>query len=207
MIWPTSPIMLTRLRTKSRPTREVPPRDGPQTTNIDELNVAAWVKGLIRSGDASGYDNDRSRRDHAVIGALKRAGCNLDTIEAIFQEHPVGDRYREEQDGRTYLQYSYDKDSTTMSPAPVNGSPGLTEVELLNFAKAGQVGDSRLFIRLFTGKFVYDHAAGRWYRWGGHYWLDDEVETVLIALDRVVDLYQQAAVKCAWQKAQAIRDE
>lgn len=185
----------------------IPPRDGPQTTNIDELNVAAWVKGLIRSGDASGYDNDRSRRDHAVIGALKRAGCNLDTIGAIFQEHPIGNRYREKQDGRRYLQYTYDKDPTTISQAPSNGSAELTEVKLLNYAKAGQVGDSRLFIRLFSGKFVYDHAAGRWYRWGGHYWVDDEVETVLIALNRVVDLYQQAASRCAWQKAEGIRDE
>jgi putative DNA primase/helicase len=181
--------------------REAPPRDGPQTTNVDELNVPAWVKGLIRTGDASGYDNDRSRRDHAVIGALKRVGCNLDTIEAIFRKHPIGDKYLEKGgQGRQYLQSSFAKDAVGQ------GSAELPDVELLNFAKAGQVGDSRLFIRLFAGKFVYDHAAGRWYRWGSHYWLDDDVENVLVALDRVVDLYHQAAAHCAWQRAQATRD-
>jgi len=192
--------------------QDVPPRDGSQTTNIDELKVPAWVKGLIRSGNASGYDDDRSKRDHAVICALKRAGCNLDTIEAIFQEHPVGDRYKGEEKkgpgiGRKYLQYSFDKDTTARTQAtPNNSSAELTDMELLNFAKSGQVGDSRLFTRLFTGKFVYDHAANRWYRWGGHCWSEDAVETVLIALDHVVDLYQQAAGNCARQKAQATRD-
>ena len=184
--------------------QEAPPQDEPQTTNVDELNVPAWVKGLIRSGDASGYKS-RSERDHAVIGKLKRAGCNLDTIEAIFQAHPIGDKYREKGgQGRRYLQYSMDNDMPQDTPGL--GSTQFTDVELLNFAKSGQVGDSRLFIRLFAGKFVYDHAAGRWYRWGGHYWIDDEVETILIALDCVVDLYHHAAGRCAWQKAQAIRE-
>ena len=187
--------------------QKAPPQDGPQTTNIEELEVASWVKDIILSGDASEYDNDRSRRDHAVIGALKQAGYNLDTIEAIFREHPIGDKYREKgSQGRKYLQYSFDKDSVSGPQATQHGSAEFTDVELLNFAKAGQVGDSRLFIKLFAGLFVYDHASGRWYRWGGHYWLDDDLETVLIALDRVVDSYQQAAGRCAWQKAQAIRD-
>ncbi|MCX5888014.1 MAG: phage/plasmid primase, P4 family, partial [Deltaproteobacteria bacterium] len=152
--------------------------------------------------------NDRSMRDHAVIGALRWGGCSLETIEAIFREHPVGDRYREEEQkqrgGRKYLQYSFDKDSGTQD-TPVAGAV-CTNTELVNFAKSGQVGDGRLFIRLFRGKFVYDHAAGRWYRWGGHYWLDDDVDTVLMALDRAVDLYQKAAARCAWQRAQAVRE-
>jgi putative DNA primase/helicase len=186
--------------------QEVPPGDGPRTTDIDALTVPAWAKGLIRSGNASGY-NSRSERDHAVVGALKRAGCTLDTITSIFREHPVGDKFREKgRQGRKYLKTSFYKDSTTRPQTTTNGSAEFTDVEILNFAKAGQVGDSRLFIRLFTGKFLYDHTAGRWYRWGGHYWVDDEVETVLIALNRVMDLYQQAASRCAWQKAQAIRD-
>jgi len=94
--------------------KEAPLQDGPQTTDIDALNMPAWAKGLIRTGDASGYDNDRSRRDHAVVGALKRASCNLDTIEAIFREHPIGDKFREKgHQGRKYLQFSYDKDTAT----------------------------------------------------------------------------------------------
>lgn len=186
--------------------QEVPPQDGPQTTDIDALNIPGWVRGLIRTGDSSGYGHDRSARDHAVVGALVRAGCNLYTIEAIFRDHPIGDKYLEKgTHGRKYLQLSMEK-ATTGGLDISGGTSELTDVELLNYAKAGQVGDSRLFIRLFAGKFVYDHAAGRWYRWGGHYWIDDDVETILIAQDRVVDLYHQAAGRCAWQKAQSIRE-
>jgi putative DNA primase/helicase len=190
--------------------KEAQPHDGLQTTIIEELNVPAWVRGLILSGDASGYDNDRSKRDHAVIRALKRAGCKLDTIEAIYREHPIGDRFLEEErkqrGGRKYLQMSFDKEAGARTQAPPDDPTEFTDTQLLNFAKAGQVGDSRLFIRLFAGKFVYDHAAGRWHRWGKHYWVEDELEDVLMALDRVVDLYQQAAGRCAWRKAQAIRE-
>jgi hypothetical protein len=173
--------------------QDTPAHDGPQTTNIEELNIAAWVRGLIRTGDETGYDNDRSKRDHAVIGALKRAGCDLDSIEAIYQEYPIGDRYWEEEQkqrgSRKYLQFSFDKEISKGTKAPSEGPIAFNDAELLNFAKDGQVGDSRLFIQLFAGKFVYDHAAGRWYRWGRHYWLEDELENVLMAVDRVADLY------------------
>jgi putative DNA primase/helicase len=191
---------------------------GPQTTNIDELMVPGWVKGLIRSGDVSGYEDDRSKRDHAVIGALKRADCNLDTIEAIFQEHPIGDRFREERNGRRYLEYSFSKESAGStrpagtSPAPEDPksgdqAPEFSKAELLNFARAGQVGDARLFIRLYRGKHCYDHAAGLWYEWGGHYWVEDEKDKVLMALDRIVDLYMKQSLRCAWNKAQATRED
>jgi hypothetical protein len=123
-------------RTQEQARQEAPPRDGPQTTNVDELNLPAWAKGLIRSGDASGYENDRSKRDHAVIGALKRAGCNLDTVEAIFQAHPIGDKYREKPThGRAYLAASYEKVASTVGVGPEPSSKSqkrqepVTEVE------------------------------------------------------------------------------
>jgi hypothetical protein len=94
------------------------PQDGPQTTNRDVLKspefkkMPAWLREIIVSGNAAAYNDDRSKRDHAVIGTLKRAGCNLNIIEAIFREHPVGDKFREKgNQGRKYLQYSFDKDS------------------------------------------------------------------------------------------------
>ncbi len=84
--------------------------------------------------------------------------------------------------------------------------PGFADTELLNFARAGQVGDARLFIRLFKGTYCYDHAAGRWFKWGDHYWIEDDLKNVLIALDRVIDIYEQQAQKCAWRRARATRD-
>jgi len=90
-------------------TEEAGPNDS-QTKDLGVLNIPKWVKGLIISGDSSGYDNDRSERDHAVIGALVQAGYSLNAIEAIYQAHPIGDKYREKKEhGRKYLQASFDK--------------------------------------------------------------------------------------------------
>lgn len=87
-----------------------------------------------------------------------------------------------------------------------NGEPEFTEGELLNFARASQVGDARLFIRLFKGTYCYDHAVGRWFKWGDHYWIEDELKNVLMALDQVIDVYEQQAQKCAWKRAKATRE-
>jgi hypothetical protein len=90
------------------------PQNGLQTSKIDELDVPGWVKVLILTGNTSGYKS-RNERDHAVICALRRAGYNLDIIGAIFREHPVGDRYREEEQkqrgGRKYLQLTLNKEN------------------------------------------------------------------------------------------------
>lgn len=108
----------------------------PQTTDLEALKVPKWVKGLILSGDSNGYNNDRSERDHAVIGALVRAGCNLDTIEAIYQDYPVGDKYREKGDnGRNYLHTSVNKALTEAQPVSGAGGqePGEPPVKKHNF--------------------------------------------------------------------------
>jgi hypothetical protein len=126
---------------------------------------------------------------------LKRSGCTLDTIETIFRDHPVGDKFLEKgEHGREYLQLSFDKTSE------------ISDNELFNYARAGQAGDGRLFIRLFQGKYCHDHATGRSYQWGGHYWIEDEIDNILMAIDLGMDLYQTQAGRCACKKAQAARD-
>ena len=97
----------------------------PLPTDLETLNISKWVKDLIISGDSGGYNNDRSERDHAVIGALVRAGCNLATIEAIYQAHRVGEKYRDKKEhGRKYLQLSFDK-----ALAEIQAKPKLPNTE------------------------------------------------------------------------------
>jgi len=83
---------------------------------------------------------------------------------------------------------------------------GLTEAKLLNFAKDGEVGDARLFVRLFKDKRCYDHAAAKWYRFNGHYWQPDELNHVLQDLDALIDLYSKQASRQGWEKVKATRD-
>ena len=70
------------------PPLKAAPQDGPQTTNLDELKAPAWAKGLILTGDISGYDDDRSKRDHAVIGALKKRAAAWLPSRQFFRSTP-----------------------------------------------------------------------------------------------------------------------
>ena len=59
---------------------------GGQPQDLNKLKIPIWAKNLIEKGGLGGHPS-RSERDHAVIGALKKVGCNLDTIEAIFANY------------------------------------------------------------------------------------------------------------------------
>jgi hypothetical protein len=52
-------------------------------------------------------------------------------------------------------------------------------------------GDAEIYIKLNRGKFIYDHAAGRWYVWRGHYWQEDIKNEALRAVDAVIDEYKE----------------
>lgn len=94
--------------------------NSPQNMDLVALNIPAWTKTLILTGAREGYPS-RSERDHAVIGELCREGCNLDTIEAIFQNYRVGEKYLEKgSQGRAYLQSSINK---VEAPGPSKAPP------------------------------------------------------------------------------------
>ena len=66
----------------------------------------------------------------------------------------------------------------------------LAELELLDALKNGVRGDAKLFYKLFGGKLVYDHSAGEWYRFDGHFWRKDIVQQVLHDVDRISTEYE-----------------
>jgi putative DNA primase/helicase len=70
-----------------------------------------------------------------------------------------------------------------------------TDAELLEAARGGELGDARLFSLLNSEKLSYDHAAGQWYEFSGHFWKEDEVDGTLARLDEIVDLYAGLARK------------
>ncbi len=105
----------------------------PQPPEINDLTVPAWAKTLILTGAKEGYPS-RSERDHAVIGELFRAGCDLDNIEAIFQTYCVGEKYREKGgNGRTYLQISIDKILSEAQPLAEKQEPDEPPIKKHNF--------------------------------------------------------------------------
>lgn len=65
--------------------------------------------------------------------------------------------------------------------------------EILGALYRGQDGDAWLMKHLFKGRFCFDHAAGRWYKWAEHYWKEDLIDEILASLDKVVEIYGQEA--------------
>ena len=117
----------------------------PDPRTLMALNIPAWAKTLILTGAKEGYPS-RSERDHAVIGELLRVGCNLDTIEEIFQAHPVGDKYREKgPQGRAYLQASINK---ILSEPRTTQAPPINQAMPPHLAETAYYGLAGEFVRL-----------------------------------------------------------
>ena len=72
-------------------------------------------------------------------------------------------------------------------------------------AADGQRGDACLLVKLLKDRYVFDHASGRWYRWDGHFWVEDEVNTILVVLDEVVGVYELQAQQLSWQATKALK--
>ena len=53
-----------------------------------------------------------------------------------------------------------------------------------------QLGDSELFQMLNKDKFIFDHSAGRWMQWQGHYWSEDKIEAAEEAVRGVAGIYE-----------------
>jgi putative DNA primase/helicase len=66
-------------------------------------------------------------------------------------------------------------------------------------------GDGRLFVDLHRGRFIFDHAAGTWFKWTGHFWTEDSLNEVMVGIEAVISVYGHQAEKEAWLRLQAER--
>lgn len=83
------------------------------------------------------------------------------------------------------------------------GGSIFTGEEILHALNSNEDGDAWLFANLFKGSFCYDHAAGRWYEFNGHYWVEDKINQVTAALEDVVNTYAIEAERQSWQRIKA----
>jgi len=77
---------------------------------------------------------------------------------------------------------------------------------LLDCAKSGQIGDARVFIALFTGRYCYDHASVTWYQWQEHYWGQDTVLNIVSEIDKLIEVYAEEVKKWSWRRIKAIKE-
>lgn len=74
---------------------------------------------------------------------------------------------------------------------------------VLDCLHANEDGDKKLFVELHRGRFVFDHAAGIWFKWAGNYWQEDFLSEVMAGVEEVISVYGLEAQRQAWQRLQA----
>ncbi len=80
-----------------------------------------------------------------------------------------------------------------------------TPEELREAVFAAQDGDARIFVRSRKDRFCFDHAAGLWFVFDGHYWREDRLNEALAALNDVVELYAKEAERLFWAEMTATK--
>jgi len=81
-------------------------------------------------------------------------------------------------------------DSTQPETQPPTGTPAEVESQFVQSCLFGnELGDGLLFAALHRKNYIYNVTAEAWFKWHGHYWGEDELLSVLSAVEDVVDLY------------------
>ena len=75
--------------------------------------------------------------------------------------------------------------------------------ESLDYLAANEDGDAALFNKLHDGRFIFDHSAGAWHCWQGHYWREDVTGQAMRGIDKVIDAYATESKRQAWAAATA----
>lgn len=91
------------------------------------------------------------------------------------------------------------------APSPSTTDQPISDSALWRAVNSGEDGDAFLFVQLHRDKLVFDHAAGSWYEWQGHYWAEDHVAENMAAVDAVIDAYAEGARQGAWRRLKAAK--
>lgn len=92
--------------------------------------------------------------------------------------------------------YERDIEMTTERRAATKDAASMSDEELSLIVKRvaqNEEGDALLFVDLFKDHLIFDHAEGCWHMWQGHSWQRDCCEEALVAVQSLVQLYDQAA--------------
>ena len=81
--------------------------------------------------------------------------------------------------------------------------------DLNHYIRDNERGDARLFAQAAEGMLLFDHTAKSWFRWVGHWWEPDRVNTAIQMVDEVVEFYEQERqrLKSESEKAKSIGNQ
>jgi putative DNA primase/helicase len=172
------------------------------------------LQALLEGSDADNND-DTSAADQAACNIIAFYCGNIsdDHAESIIDQIiRESGRYRKKWDDRrgdgTYGsltirealakvkdRYATGQERTMLETADVVDLMkrlGLKTEDIINAAYDGQKGCAALFIKNYMGRFCFDHAAGTWHEYMGHYWTLEDIGAPIKALDRVQDMFKRA---------------
>jgi len=112
--------------------------------DIDTLSISEKIKNLIKFGNDGSYPS-RSEADMAVIMVLVHKALGENEIRHIFQNYPIGDKYRSHSSPNDYLKHNIQKakemsditEQEMQNPLFISGSISKTKkgyhLKVLNF--------------------------------------------------------------------------
>jgi putative DNA primase/helicase len=163
--------------------------------DINRLHIKADIKQLILNGEKVGF---RSNAEIRVIDALVHDGRTDIEIIEFFLRYPIGQRFRDEKqaDNKWLIKQidkarAFVKSRNDTSKTIEEVAPALDSKYILDCLHRNEVGDAEIHKRLFNNKFIYDHAAQVWYRWGTHYWEQDRCESIVTSMKTVCMEYEK----------------
>ncbi|MBN1223838.1 MAG: hypothetical protein JXB23_11370, partial [Candidatus Aminicenantes bacterium] len=147
-------------------------------------------------GDWSEEYPSQSEADAALCSMLAFWTQDVDQIDRLFRSSRLYRDKWERQDYRARTLSIALGDHRQTTPR-LSLDVEISTNEVITAAFEGQKGAAKLFIRLNIGKISFDHAAGRWYLWKEHVWVEDHHGEPLSALDRVQTLFVSARAYCS----------
>ena len=139
-----------------------------------ELNQSEVEQALLNAAIASGLDEAEATR--TIASGLGKGISEPKTTPA----RRASPRFA-----------SYHNNDDADSSAP------LTSEEIRQAAEEGEQGAANLYVALFKGKFVYDHAEHRWYYYPGHAWFPDLTAEAHAQVDAVQSLFNDEYLRVA----------
>ena len=124
----------------------------------------------------------------------------MQNVEAIFSA--VNETVEAER--REYATDTKPEPTPAPEPEPDAEPEAATQkADVLGALRRNEDGDAELFIQLHRERFLYDHAAGSWHVWAGHYWKPDTREEALAGVVKVADVYLAEMKRQAWARIKA----
>ena len=215
-----------------RPKEQKPKSKPGKTSTIDTDDVLLHKAFQSKNGDKIQrlYNGDTS--DHPSPSEADQALCNhlafwfgkdSSRIDAVFRASGLYRQKWDEKhfsDGRTYGQETINKaiagcsqtredfinQKRTKWKAKVEDAfISINQIDQAAFD--GQMGCANLYIRLSKDKYLFDHAANRWYSWGSHYWKIEDIAQPLRDCDVLIEIFSGRKNELKNEKRVLIKEE